>query len=62
MRSFTFKKLDTIEFTVSQLLILPDANKAVFYGSEFYAEISLENYPFESASADKEPEVQVHRL
>ena len=62
MRSFTFNKLDTIEFTVSQLLIMPDANKAVFYGSEFYAEIRLENYPFESTSVDQEPKVQVHRL
>ena len=62
MRTFTFKKLDTIQFTVSQLLILPDVNKAVFYGSEFYGEINLEKYPFQSNKATDEPEIQVHRM
>lgn len=47
LRTFIFKKFDTIDFTVSQLLILPEVQKAVIYGTEFYAEISLENYPFD---------------
>ena len=47
MRTFVFKKFDTIDFQVSQLLILPEVQKAVIYGTDFYVEISLENYPFE---------------
>jgi len=33
----------------------------VFYGTDFYAEISLENYPFRDSDPSQNPEIEVHR-
>ena len=46
-RTFVFLPNPRISFSINALVLLPGANKALFYTENQLGEISLENYPFE---------------
>ena len=48
MRTFTFRPFNIKQqsFVIDELLILPRAEKVIFYSQDHLGEISLKNYPF----------------
>ena len=60
IRSFKLKGLKQIEFTVSELVLVSQANKAFFYAENFLAVMDLSAYPFETATDS--PSVKVFRV
>ena len=61
LRTFTFwPNDDRKSFIIDQLILLPQAEKAIFFSAEHFGEISLENYPFADQYAM--PEIRVHKV
>lgn len=60
MRTFSFFPIVKIPFTVSELVVLTQANKAIFYSNKHLGEIDLQLYPFESD--DDLPTIKVHKV
>lgn len=49
-------------FSIDQLLILPEAKKVIFYSQDYFGEISLENYPFDSDYDDINPSIKIVKV
>ena len=46
LRTLTFMPSIRIPFTIRELVLLPEAEKAIFYSNKHLGEISLKHYPF----------------
>ena len=59
MRTFIFKPDDRKPLNIDEMLILPEAQKVIFYGQEHFGEISLKDYPFESTH---KPDIKIYKV
>ena len=63
MRTFTFYPEYRLEFNINELVIIPDAKKAIFYSQDNLGEINLENYPFENIDDELlSPGIKIHKV
>ena len=52
-----------IPFTIRELVLLPEAEKAIFYSNKHLGEISLKHYPFADTEDWKmSPTIQIHKV
>ena len=60
MRTFSFFPPVKIPFTISELVVLTEANKAIFYSNRHLGEIDLNLYPF--LKDDQLPSIRIHKV
>lgn len=60
MRTFSFFPPVKIPFTISELVVLTEANKAIFYSNRHLGEIDLNLYPF--LKDDELPSIRIHKV
>ena len=62
LKTFTYFPEYRLEFNINELLIIPEAKKAIFYSQDHLGEISLEDYPFQEKEAGYSPSIKIHKV
>ena len=62
LRTYTFWPDGFTDFNINELIILPEAKKAIFYSYDHIGEISLEYYPFEDTDASLAPTIKIYKI
>ena len=62
LRTYTFWPDGFTDFNINELLLLPEAKKAIFYSQNHIGEIGLEHYPFEDTDALLAPTIKIYKV